>query len=93
MLLLLENRSPLTLLRGKILPRSESSSKAGWSVRSGFDHKVECEAVHQCRNLFDCIQTAFRPNLAELRRLDEFAEGMAVSLMDNCPGQITDDVM
>jgi hypothetical protein len=41
----------------------------------------------------DDVQTVFRPNLAELRRLDEFAEEMAVSLMDTFPSRITRIVM
>jgi phosphoglycerol transferase MdoB-like AlkP superfamily enzyme len=35
----------------------------------------------------------FLPNLAELRRLDEFAEEMAVLLLDNCPSHVTCVVM
>jgi hypothetical protein len=44
----------------------------------------------------DYVQTVFRPNLAELRRLDEldeFAEEMALSLMDHCLSCITSVVM
>jgi hypothetical protein len=41
----------------------------------------------------DYLQTVFLPNLAELRRLDEFAGEMAVLLMDNWPSQITGIVM
>jgi hypothetical protein len=41
----------------------------------------------------DSVQTVFRPRLAELRRLDEFAEEMAVLLYDYCPSDITTDVM
>jgi hypothetical protein len=41
----------------------------------------------------DSRQTVFLSNLAELRRLDEFAEEMAVFLMDNCPNQITSNVI
>jgi hypothetical protein len=41
----------------------------------------------------DHVQTVFLPNLAELRRLDEFAEEMAVLLMDNCRSHITCIVM
>jgi hypothetical protein len=33
----------------------------------------------------------FLPNLAELPPLDEFAEEMAVLLMDNCPSHMTSD--
>jgi hypothetical protein len=35
------------------------------------------------------VQTVFRRHPAELRRLDEFAEEIAVLLMDNCPSHIT----
>jgi hypothetical protein len=41
----------------------------------------------------DYVQTVFLSNLAELRRLDEFAEEMAVLLMDNCPSHISCVVM
>jgi hypothetical protein len=37
----------------------------------------------------DDVQTVFLPNLAEPRRLDEFAGEMAVLLMNNCAGDIT----
>jgi hypothetical protein len=37
----------------------------------------------------DYIQTVFLLHLAEPRKLDEFAEGMAVLLMDSCPSHIT----
>jgi hypothetical protein len=39
------------------------------------------------------VQTVFPPNFAELRRLDEFAEEMAVLFMDNCQSHITRVVM
>jgi hypothetical protein len=42
---------------------------------------------------FYYVQTVFLPHLAELRRLYEFAEEMAVLLMDNCPSDITSDVI
>jgi hypothetical protein len=37
----------------------------------------------------DYVQTVFLLGLAELWRLDEFAEEIAVLLMDNCPSHIT----
>jgi hypothetical protein len=39
------------------------------------------------------IRTVFLPDLAELRTLDEFAEGIGVSLMDNCANHVIDDVI
>jgi hypothetical protein len=41
----------------------------------------------------DYVQTVFLPNLAELRRWDEFAEKMAGRSMDNCPSHITSDLI
>jgi hypothetical protein len=41
----------------------------------------------------DDVQTVFLSNLAELQRLDEFAEEMTVLLMDNCASHITCVVM
>jgi hypothetical protein len=35
----------------------------------------------------------FLPKLVELRKLDEFAEEMAVFLMDNCSNHITNDLI
>jgi hypothetical protein len=43
----------------------------------------------------DYIQTIFLvlPTLVELRTLDEFGEEIGVSLMDNCPNHVIDDVI
>jgi hypothetical protein len=41
----------------------------------------------------DCVQTVFLSNLAELRRLDEFVEEMAVLLMDHYLSHIARDVI
>jgi hypothetical protein len=41
----------------------------------------------------DYVQTVLLLNLAELRRLDEFSEEMAVLLVDNCPSHITTDII
>jgi hypothetical protein len=41
----------------------------------------------------DYIRTVFLPNLAELRMLDAFTEETGVLLMDNCPSQVTDDII
>jgi hypothetical protein len=40
----------------------------------------------------DYYQAVFRPNLAEFRRLDEFADEMTVLLIDNYSSHITSDV-
>jgi hypothetical protein len=58
-------------------------------VRNRFGLEVESEAIYERGNLFDSIRTVFLPNLVELCVLDEFAEEMAVLLMDNLSSHIT----
>jgi hypothetical protein len=41
----------------------------------------------------DCIRTVFLPHLAELRLLDDFAEEIALLLMENCSRHIASLVM
>jgi hypothetical protein len=41
----------------------------------------------------DYVQTVFLLNIAEARRLDEFAKEIAVLLMDNCRSHITSDLI
>jgi hypothetical protein len=43
--------------------------------------------------VLDSVQTVLLTNFAELWRLDEFAEEMAVLLTDNCPSHMTCVVM
>jgi hypothetical protein len=64
-------------------------------VRFGTDliMKLNAKPYINADIFFDYVQTVFLSNLAELRRLDTFAEEMAVLLMDNCPSHITRDVM
>jgi hypothetical protein len=41
----------------------------------------------------DYIRTIFLPNFAEFRTLDAFTEETRVLLMDNCPSDLTNDIM
>jgi hypothetical protein len=54
-------------------------------VRNGTDliMKSNANPYINAEIFFDYVQAVFLPNLAELRRLDEFAEETAVLLMDN----------
>jgi hypothetical protein len=63
------------------------------SLLNGFGFEVESEARYQRGNLFDCIRSVFLLNRAELCALDEFAEEMAVVLMDNPSSPITSDMI
>jgi hypothetical protein len=64
-------------------------------VRFGKDLIMKSSAKPQINAeiSLDCVRTVLRANLAELRRLDEFAEELALFLMDNCPIHITNDIM
>jgi hypothetical protein len=82
-----------------ILPSQDSPSvreqlkKHG--VRFGTDliMKSNAKPYVSAEIFLDSIQTVFLPNLAELWRLDEFAEEIAVFLMDRCSSHITCVVM
>jgi hypothetical protein len=87
----LKNHSFLREFGSKIFPWSESNSRNTGSVGKGFGLEVESEAICQRGNIFDCIRTGVLPHRAELRALDEFAEKMAVFLMDNVSSHITSD--
>jgi hypothetical protein len=71
----------------------EQLTKQG--VRFGTDliMKSNAKSCIKEKIFLDHVQTVFLPNLADLRRLDEFAEEMAVFLMDHCPSHITSDVI
>jgi hypothetical protein len=51
--------------------------------------KLNTKPFISAEMFFDYIQTVLLANLAELRRLDEFAEEMLVLLMGNCPSLVT----
>jgi hypothetical protein len=55
--------------------------------------KLNAKPYINAEIFLDYFRTVFRPNLAELRRLDEFAEEMPVFLTDYCPSHITCVVM
>jgi hypothetical protein len=91
---LLENRSPLTLLHRKILPRSESTSKSAvFGFRTNLIIKWNVKPSINAEMFFDYVQIVFRLNLPELQRLGEFAEEIAVLLMDVRRSRITSVVM
>jgi hypothetical protein len=64
-------------------------------VRFGTDPilKSNSKPYINAESFLDYVQTVFLPNLAQLRRLDEFAEAMAVLLTDNCLSHITSDMI
>jgi hypothetical protein len=64
-------------------------------VRFGTDliMKSDAKPYIDAEIFLDYVQTAFRPLLAGLRRLDEVAEEMVVLLIDDCPSDITSDMM
>jgi hypothetical protein len=61
------------------------------AVRFGTDSimKLNAKPSINAEIFTDDVQTVFLPNLAELPRLDEFAEEMVMLLMDNCASYIT----
>jgi hypothetical protein len=77
---------------GWYLSLRETQEAPRW-VRNRFGLEVECEATYQRGNLVDHIRTVFLPNLAKVRALDEFAEEMAVLLMDHWSSHITGDMV
>jgi hypothetical protein len=69
---------------------SRGAQKAGRWVRFGTEliRKSNAKPCINAENFLDSVQTVFRPNLAELWRLDEFTDEMTVLLIDNCPTHI-----
>jgi hypothetical protein len=61
----------------------KGAQEAQCSVRNGFGLEIEFKTIYQHRNPFDYMKTVFLSNLAEFRALDDFAEEMAVLLMEN----------
>jgi hypothetical protein len=53
---------------------------------------VESEAIYQRENLLHYTRIVVFSNHAELQALDEFAEEMAVPLMDNWSSQVTSEM-
>jgi hypothetical protein len=64
-------------------------------VRFGVDlvMKVQPKPYVNAEIFIDYLKTVFLPNLAELRKVEAFAEEDAVLLMDNCPSHVTREVI
>jgi hypothetical protein len=67
--------------------------KHGVRFRTDLITKSNAKPYINAEIFLDHVQTMFLSNLAELRRWDEFAEEMAVLLMDNCPSHVACAVM
>jgi hypothetical protein len=73
----------------------KAAQQARCSVRNGTDliMKLNGKSYINAEMFLGYVQTVLLPNLAELRRLDEFAEQTAVLLIDNPPSHFTCVVM
>jgi hypothetical protein len=71
----------------------EQLKKRGVRFGTDLTMKLNAKPYINAETFLDYVRTVFLSNLAEFRRLDEFADEMAVFLMDNCPSYITSDVI
>jgi hypothetical protein len=71
----------------------EQAEKHGVEFGTDLIMKSNARPYISAEIFLDYDQTVLLSNLGELRRLDEFAEEMAVLLADNCPRHITTDII